>query len=114
MNVGTRCSDLDAGTKRRIAMWCSILVAMRAVAHWDVHRRAADKIRGTKRLRTALLVTFFQVPPAAGENYGGKLLRTMLSVVSFGIPVAYVVLGRKPSPIWEDTDEGVLRSAYAR
>jgi hypothetical protein len=96
MNTGTRWSDLDAGEKRRIALWGTVLVTMRVLALWDVHRQPADRIRGTKRLWTALLVTFFQVPPAADDIHGGKLLRTALSVVSFGIPLAYVVVGRKP------------------
>lgn len=95
MSTGIRWSGLDAGAKRRIAVWGTIIVAMRAVALWDVRRRAADKIRGNKRLWTALLVTFFQVPPAANDIHGGKLIRTMLSVVSFGIPIAYVAVGRK-------------------
>ena len=94
MKMGTRWGDLDAGTKRRIAVWGSILVAMRAIALWDVHRRAADNIRGTKWLWTVLLLTVFQVPPAPDDTDAGKRLRRMLSVVSFGIPIAYLVVGQ--------------------
>ena len=95
MTTSMRWSDLDTRAKRRIVVWGSVLGVMRAAALWDVHRRAADNVRGSKWLWTALLVTFLQIPPAADDIYGGKLLRRALSVVSFGIPIAYVVLGRK-------------------
>jgi hypothetical protein len=95
MTTSMRWSDLDTGAKRRIVVWGSVLGALRVAALWDVHRRAADKVRGSKWLWTALLVTFLQVPPGANDHYGGKLLRTALFVVSLGIPIAYGVAGRK-------------------
>jgi len=51
MNMGAHWNDLDASAKRRIAGWGSSSVALRTAALWDVHHRAADKVRGRSGYR---------------------------------------------------------------
>ena len=86
--------NLTTVQQRNITLWGLGQVIVRGAALWDLRRRSAHEVRGGKRLWTALLVSFWLMPPPSGKIRGSKGLWVIAVVGSFLMPIAYGLWGR--------------------
>ena len=79
MRQRKKWKELSTGTKRRIGVMALVQFALLVAALWDLRRRPAEEIRGSKRMWLGIV---------------------FINLVG---PIAYFLFGRKPSSAPVDT-----------